>query len=122
VCSLQIKEILRQAPRKRQTMLFSATMTEEVKSLASLSLQHPVRLAANVKPAAPRQLRQEIVRIKVCLSPKLQNALDTYMSFLLVRHTHELWARTIYLYTKFICVSVLLHTNLRLLNDLNKCL
>jgi len=49
-------------------MLFSATMTEEVISLASLSLQHPVRLAANVKAAAPRQLKQEIVRIKVCLS------------------------------------------------------
>ena len=64
---LQIKEILRLAPRKRQTMLFSATMTEEVKDLASLSLQHPVRLAANAKSAAPKLLRQEIVRIKVVL-------------------------------------------------------
>lgn len=63
--SAQIKEIIRLTPRKRQTMLFSATMTEEVKSLASLSLQHPVRLAANVKAGAPKLLRQEIVRIKV---------------------------------------------------------
>ena len=62
---MQIKEILRLTPRKRQTMLFSATMTEEVRSLAALSLQHPVRLAANVKATAPRQLKQEIVRIKV---------------------------------------------------------
>ena len=56
---------MRLAPKKRQTMLFSATMTEEVKSLAALSLQHPVRLAANVKAAAPKLLRQEIIRMKV---------------------------------------------------------
>ena len=63
--ALQIKEVLRLTPRKRQTLLFSATMTEEVRDLAALSLQRPVRLAADAAGAAPKTLQQEIVRLKV---------------------------------------------------------
>ena len=40
---LQIREVVKMAPAWRQTMLFSATMTEEVKKLVALSLNHPVR-------------------------------------------------------------------------------
>ena len=40
---LQINEVVKMAPVRRQTMLFSATMTEEVKKLVALSLKHPVR-------------------------------------------------------------------------------
>ncbi len=57
--------MLRLTPRKRQTLLFSATMTDEVKDLAALSLQRPVRLAADAAGAAPKTLQQEIVRLKV---------------------------------------------------------
>ncbi len=39
----QINEVVRLAPTRRQTMLFSATMTEEVKKLVALSLKQPVR-------------------------------------------------------------------------------
>ncbi|KAL4427607.1 hypothetical protein ABPG75_001696 [Micractinium tetrahymenae] len=60
----EIKEVVRMAPVRRQTMLFSATMTEEVKKLVSLSLKNPVRLAADAAAAAPRELTQEIVRLK----------------------------------------------------------
>ncbi|CAK0782969.1 hypothetical protein CVIRNUC_006164 [Coccomyxa viridis] len=60
----EIKEVLRLTPRKRQTLLFSATMTEEVRDLAALSLQRPVRLAADAAGAAPKTLQQEIVRLK----------------------------------------------------------
>ena len=65
---LQIKQVLQLTPRKRQTMLFSATMTEEVQKLAALSLQRPIRLAADPRAAAPKLLTQEVVRIKVCFS------------------------------------------------------
>ena len=58
---------MRQAPRGRQTMLFSATMTDEVQKLESLSLRRPVRLAADEVLQAPAALTQEIVRLKVCL-------------------------------------------------------
>lgn len=60
----EIREIVRLCPRKRQTMLFSATMTEEVKKLAAVSLKDPVRLAADEIGAAPKGLVQEIVRLK----------------------------------------------------------
>ncbi|KAL6758791.1 P-loop containing nucleoside triphosphate hydrolase protein [Haematococcus lacustris] len=60
----EITEIVRMAPKKRQTMLFSATFNDEVKRLVSLSLKQPVRLAADAAAAVPKDLRQEIVRLK----------------------------------------------------------
>jgi ATP-dependent RNA helicase DDX27 len=60
----EVSEILRLAPAKRQTLLFSATMTDEVRALAALSLRHPVRLAADAAAAAPAALTQEVVRLK----------------------------------------------------------
>lgn len=63
---MQIKEIMKLAPRKRQTLLFSATMTEQVQQLITMSLKQPVRLAADAAGRAPEELRQEIVRLKVC--------------------------------------------------------
>ena len=63
-CAAQVREVLRLTPRKRQTLLFSATMTEEVRALAALSLQRPVRLAADAAGVAPAQLQQEVVRLK----------------------------------------------------------
>ncbi len=65
----QIKEVLRLTPRKRQTLLFSATMTEEVRDLVALSLQRPVRLAADAAGAAPKALTQEVVRFKGAAGP-----------------------------------------------------
>ncbi|KAA6426072.1 MAG: DEAD-box ATP-dependent RNA helicase 28-like [Trebouxia sp. A1-2] len=60
----EIKEIVKLAPRKRQTLLFSATMTEQVQQLVTMSLKSPVRLAADAAGRAPEELRQEIVRLK----------------------------------------------------------
>ncbi|KAL3161562.1 hypothetical protein ABBQ32_010429 [Trebouxia sp. C0010 RCD-2024] len=60
----EIKEIVKLAPRKRQTLLFSATMTEQVQQLVTMSLKQPVRLAADAAGRAPGELRQEIVRLK----------------------------------------------------------
>lgn len=41
----QIKEIVRQIPQKRQTLLFSATLPDEIKNLANSLLHEPVRVA-----------------------------------------------------------------------------
>eukprot|EP00200_Dunaliella_tertiolecta_P002577 CAMPEP_0202351500 /NCGR_PEP_ID=MMETSP1126-20121109/8111_1 /ASSEMBLY_ACC=CAM_ASM_000457 /TAXON_ID=3047 /ORGANISM="Dunaliella tertiolecta, Strain CCMP1320" /LENGTH=933 /DNA_ID=CAMNT_0048943611 /DNA_START=36 /DNA_END=2838 /DNA_ORIENTATION=+ len=51
----EVTEILRMAPKKRQTMLFSATFNDEVRASA---------LAADAAAAVPKELRQEVVRLK----------------------------------------------------------
>ncbi|XP_027549617.1 probable ATP-dependent RNA helicase DDX27 isoform X1 [Neopelma chrysocephalum] len=60
----QMKEIIRLCSHHRQTMLFSATMTEEVKDLASVSLKNPVRIFVNSNTDVAPFLRQEFIRIR----------------------------------------------------------
>uniref|UniRef100_A0A8D0AMP5 RNA helicase n=1 Tax=Sander lucioperca TaxID=283035 RepID=A0A8D0AMP5_SANLU len=60
----QMKEIIRLCSYNRQTMLFSATMTEEVKELAAVSLKQPVRIFVNSNTDVAPFLRQEFVRIR----------------------------------------------------------
>lgn len=71
----EIHEIVKMAPEKRQTLLFSATMTEQVKDLIKLSLRHPVRLAADETSAAPKALTQEVLRLKGKASVKKEATL-----------------------------------------------
>jgi len=59
-----MKEIIKQCTYQRQTMLFSATMTEEVKDLASVSLKQPVRIFVNSNTDVAPYLRQEFIRIR----------------------------------------------------------
>lgn len=61
---LQLRQIIKRAPRKRQTLLFSATMTTAVRQLVDLSLNAPVRLAADAAAAAPKRLRHEVLRLR----------------------------------------------------------
>lgn len=60
----QMNEIIKQCSRQRQTMLFSATMTEEVERLAALSLTKPVRLFVDSNREVALNLRQEFIRIR----------------------------------------------------------
>ena len=65
----EVREIVRACPTQRQTMLFSATMTDAVKELATLSLKDPVRLAADALEGGrgPMRLRHEVVRVRGAL-------------------------------------------------------
>ncbi|XP_075703034.1 putative ATP-dependent RNA helicase DDX27 [Rhinoderma darwinii] len=60
----QMKEIIRLCSKQRQTLLFSATMSEEVQDLASVSLKNPVRIFVNSNTDVAPFLRQEFVRIR----------------------------------------------------------
>uniref|UniRef100_A0A0D6QTT0 RNA helicase n=1 Tax=Araucaria cunninghamii TaxID=56994 RepID=A0A0D6QTT0_ARACU len=62
--SNEIQELLRLCPKRRQTMLFSATMTEEVDELIKLSLTSPVRLSADPSTMRPSTLMEEVIKIR----------------------------------------------------------
>ncbi|KAG8845807.1 nucleolar DEAD-box protein required for synthesis of 60S ribosomal subunit [Tulasnella sp. 330] len=60
----ELKEIIDACPKSRQTMLFSATMTDDVDSLVRLSMNRPVRLFVDPKKTVARALTQEFVRVR----------------------------------------------------------
>lgn len=60
----ELNEIINTIPKSRQTMLFSATMTDSVDKLIRLSLNRPVRLMVDRKKSTVKGLVQEFVRIR----------------------------------------------------------
>lgn len=60
----ELKEIIDACPRSRQTMLFSATMTDDVDALVRMSLNKPVKLFVDPKRSTARGLIQEFVRVR----------------------------------------------------------
>jgi ATP-dependent RNA helicase DDX27 len=62
----ELDELVRFCPQKRQTMLFSATMTTKVEDLAKLSLRKPVRVKTTpgTNHAVAARLTQEFVRLR----------------------------------------------------------
>jgi len=60
----ELAEIIRSCPQSRQTMLFSATMTDSVDELIKMSLDKPVRLFVDPKRATAKGLMQEFVRVR----------------------------------------------------------
>jgi len=60
----ELNEIINTIPKSRQTMLFSATMTDSVDKLIRLSLNRPVRLMVDRKNNTVKGLVQEFVRIR----------------------------------------------------------
>lgn len=62
--SAELTEIVKACPQSRQTMLFSATMTDNVDELIRMSLNRPVRLQIDSSNATAARLVQEFVRIR----------------------------------------------------------
>ncbi|KAI0307738.1 P-loop containing nucleoside triphosphate hydrolase protein [Multifurca ochricompacta] len=60
----ELSEIIKACPLSRQTMLFSATMTDSVDELVKMSLNKPVRLFVDPKRSVARGLVQEFVRVR----------------------------------------------------------
>jgi ATP-dependent RNA helicase DDX27 len=60
----ELNEILTTIPKSRQTMLFSATMTDSVDKLIRAGLDKPVRLMVDAKKQTVSGLVQEFVRLR----------------------------------------------------------
>ncbi|KAK0527515.1 nucleolar DEAD-box protein required for synthesis of 60S ribosomal subunit [Tilletia horrida] len=65
----ELSEIVKSCPKGRQTMLFSATMTDDVDELIRLSLRRPVRLFVDSQKATANNLVQEFVRVRGSITP-----------------------------------------------------
>lgn len=60
----ELSEIIKSCPISRQTMLFSATMTDSVDTLIRMSLDKPVKLFVDPKRSLASGLVQEFVRVR----------------------------------------------------------
>lgn len=60
----ELTEVIRNCPKGRQTMLFSATMTDNIDDLVALSLNRPVRLFIDESTALTSRLVQEFIRVR----------------------------------------------------------
>lgn len=57
-----VEAILRHCPKERQTLLFSATMPEWVRRIASRHMRDPVTIEVSARPEIPEGVRQLYVR------------------------------------------------------------
>lgn len=113
----EVEQLVKFCPEKRQTLLFSATMTARVDDLARLSLRKPIRVktSGGVTSVAPR-LIQEFVKLKD------DGDREAILAALVVRNFHDRAivffetkkdAHRFYLLLKFLDVAAVeLHGNL----------
>jgi ATP-dependent RNA helicase RhlE len=60
----QINKILAHVPRKRQTLLFSATMPQNIVQLATAQMHMPLRIEVAPQGTAATQVEQELIIVK----------------------------------------------------------
>ncbi|KAF2673497.1 ATP-dependent RNA helicase DRS1 [Microthyrium microscopicum] len=60
----ELNEILNTIPKSRQTMLFSATMTDDIDKLIRVGMNRPARLLVDAKKQTVSGLVQEFVRLR----------------------------------------------------------
>jgi len=57
----QVRDILRHVPRVRQTLMFSATIPEQISRLAAVSMKDPVNILVGERAKPPEQVTQEAI-------------------------------------------------------------
>ena len=67
----QINRIIRTLPQKRQTMLFSATIPDEVMELSGRHMKEPVRIEASRSGTAAVKVHQQMYVLRTALKPLL---------------------------------------------------
>jgi superfamily II DNA/RNA helicase len=62
--TIQIENVMKYMPAKRQTLLFSATIPKNIARIAAKYLNNPVHVAVNTTSAPAANIKQDILRIK----------------------------------------------------------
>jgi ATP-dependent RNA helicase RhlE len=88
----QVNRILKDMPVQRQTMLFSATMPQEIEKIVSSYMKAPVRIEASRAGSAPKQIKQEVCVIEKerktdCLDSLLKNNEGSAIVFVRTKHS-----------------------------------
>ncbi len=85
----QIKEVFRKMPTNRQTMLFSATMPNEIVALATSYMQLPVRVEVAPAGSTAEKVTQEIIFVHPKEKPALLQQLleETHQTILVFTRT-----------------------------------
>ncbi|MEK7528499.1 MAG: DEAD/DEAH box helicase [Patescibacteria group bacterium] len=71
----QIKEILKAVPKERQTMLFSATMPDDIVQIATVHMHSPVRVEIARSGSTSERVEQELFIVKANQKNRLLEAL-----------------------------------------------
>ncbi len=58
-----VQRLVRQTPKSRQSLLFSATMPKEVSALAAEMLKSPVRVDVSPKEVTVKRIQQRMIRV-----------------------------------------------------------
>jgi len=61
---VQINRILKFVPPKRQTLMFSATIPENIKKLSAKYLNNPVRVSVGGENIVAKNIKQEVIELK----------------------------------------------------------
>ncbi|MEM9938764.1 MAG: DEAD/DEAH box helicase [Pseudomonadota bacterium] len=69
-----LKKIIAQIPKDRQTLLFSATMPKSISELANQFLDHPVRVSVAPESTTAERVNQGVIHIAAGDKPKLLGA------------------------------------------------
>lgn len=81
----QIRRILQSVPSERQTMLFSATMPQQIVGIASKYMQMPVRVEIARPGTANKRVTQELFFVEKADKPRLlEKVLSEYRGTVLV--------------------------------------
>lgn len=62
--SVQIEKILKYMPKKRQTMLFSATLPKNIVKISEKYLSDPVRISVSATSSPAAKIKHDVVRVK----------------------------------------------------------
>jgi len=81
----QINKIMREIPKNRQTMLFSATMPDQIVRIATQNMKLPLRIEISPSGTIPEKVDQELIIVnKDSKFPQLQKLLSEYRGSVLV--------------------------------------